>query len=150
MTPDDFMRRAIALGAACRKADGDRPFGAVIVRDGRIIGEGRNEAGSLKDPTAHSEMTAIRAASARLGSADLAGTEIYTSGEPCPMCAAAIAWAGIGRVIYAASGADAAALALGFPAAVVEAAKPIAARSIPAARLLADEAVAMMAAWDRP
>ncbi|MDA5192344.1 nucleoside deaminase [Govanella unica] len=132
MTAEDFMSRAIALGALCEKAAGDRPFGAVVVRDGQIIGAGRNRAGSLKDPTAHAELLAIRDACARTGSGDLSGAEIYASGEPCPMCAAAIGWAGIDRVVYGA----AAALA-------------VERRSPAVSRLLSSEAAAMMAAWTR-
>ncbi len=69
------------------------PFGAVITQNGRIIAEGYNQVTSANDPTAHAEVTAIRNACAALGTFDLAGCEIYTSCEPCPMCLSAIYWA---------------------------------------------------------
>ncbi len=76
------------------------PFGAVIVKDGEVISSGHNEVLSRRDPTAHGEVVAIREASRRLGTHDLSGCEIYTTGEPCPMCLGAIMWANIGRVYY--------------------------------------------------
>lgn len=147
MTKEDFLRRAIALARECSPAAGDRPFGAVIVKDGVIVGEGRNVAGSGHDPTAHSEIMAIRDACARLAANDLAGAEIYTSGEPCPMCAGAIWWAKLDRIVYAASSADAVALGLGVTTLAEDIRQPIGARSIPAEQLLAAEAVAVMSAW---
>ena len=104
----ELMRRAIDLSAASNKADGDRPFGAIVVKDGEIVGEGRNCAGSTCDATAHSEVVAIRDAGARLGTADLSGCEMYTSCEPCPMCAAAIHWARLDEVLFGATIDDAA------------------------------------------
>lgn len=94
-----FMMRAIELAhQGMRRGDGG-PFGAVVVREGAIIGEGWNQVISTNDPTAHGEIVAIRAACARLGSFSLEGCEIHTTGEPCPMCLGAIQWARIG-VIY--------------------------------------------------
>lgn len=93
-----YMREAIALAA-----EADRPFGAVIVKDGKIVARGKNFGKRLKDPTAHGEMAAIRACLADHGPEALHGATIYTSGEPCPMCMGAILWCRIGRVVYAAS-----------------------------------------------
>ncbi len=93
-----FMR--IALNEARR---GDYPFGAVIVKDGKLLALGRNLGRTHDDPTAHGEMTAIRRCLAVHGSAALKGATLYTSGEPCVMCIGAIIWCGIGRLVYAAS-----------------------------------------------
>jgi tRNA(adenine34) deaminase len=82
---------------------GDYPFGAVIVRDGEVIARGRNLGKTNGDPTAHGEMTAIRHCLADRGREALAGSTIYTSGEPCAMCMGAIIWCHMGRMVYAAS-----------------------------------------------
>ncbi len=95
---DGFMREAIGLAAQA-----DFPFGAVIVRDGKIVNRGMNLGRRLKDPTAHGEMIAIRRVLAHQGPDALKGATLYTSGEPCAMCMGAIAWCGITRVVYAAS-----------------------------------------------
>jgi len=98
--PEDegFMRMAIA-----EAAKGDFPFGAVIVRDGKVVATGRNLGVTNNDPTAHGEMVAIRRFVADNPAKDLKGATLYTSGEPCPMCMGAIVWCGLGRVVYAAS-----------------------------------------------
>src|SRR5665811_1126317 len=83
------------------------PFGAVVVKDGEIIGQGHNHVLSSKDPTAHAEVTAIRDASKNLHAFDLSGAEIYVNGLPCPMCMSAIFWARISKVYYGCSAADA-------------------------------------------
>jgi tRNA(adenine34) deaminase len=93
-----FMRLAIAEAAKA-----DFPFGAVIVRDGDVLATGRNLGKTTNDPTAHGEMVAIRHFVAARPAAELQGTTLYTSGEPCPMCMSAILWCGIGRVVFAAS-----------------------------------------------
>lgn len=82
-----------------RSGDGG-PFGSVIVKDGEVIASGHNEVLKRGDATCHGEMMAIREASKRLGTHDLSGCEIYTTGEPCPMCLGAIMWANIGKVYY--------------------------------------------------
>ena len=147
MDAQDFMRRAIELSAEARAADGDDPFGAVIVRDGRIVGEGRNRVGSDCDPTAHSEIMALRDASRRLGTPDLSGCEIYTSGEPCPMCMAAIWWAGLSRVVYGVPKAESGELGFSFAELAEDLARPMAERRIPNETLLTDEAIAAIRAW---
>jgi tRNA(adenine34) deaminase len=93
-----FMR--LALDEARR---GDYPFGAVIVRDGKVIARGRNLGKVHDDPTAHAEMTAIRRCLAEHGSAALRGSTLYASGEPCAMCMGAIIWGHVGRLVFAAS-----------------------------------------------
>lgn len=103
----NFLNRAIQL--ACQSIDGDGgPFGAVIVNNNQIIGEGHNQVTIINDPTAHAEIMAIRNACSNIQNFDLSGCTIYASCEPCPMCMAAIYWARISRVVYAASGDDAA------------------------------------------
>ena len=103
-----FMRRALALSLANAGSDKGGPFGAVVVKDGRIIGEGANRVTTQRDPTAHAEIVALRDAAKRLKTHDLTGAVLYTSCEPCPMCLAAIMWARIGRMVYSCSRADAA------------------------------------------
>jgi guanine deaminase len=105
-----FLQRAIELSRQGMKAGEGGPFGAVIVLDNEIIGEGRNMVISLNDPTAHAEILAIRNACARIGNFQLTGCDVYTSCEPCPMCLGAIYWARPLRVIYANTRKDAAAI----------------------------------------
>jgi tRNA(adenine34) deaminase len=95
---DVFMRMAIA-----EAAQGDLPFGAVIVRNKEVLEVGRNLAVTTNDPTAHAEMVAIRRFVATRPAGELKGTTLYTSGESCPMCLGAILWCGIGRVVFGAS-----------------------------------------------
>ena len=98
--PDVFMKRAIELARQGIARGEGGPFGAVVVRDGEIIGEGWNRVVSTNDPTAHGEISAIRDACARIGAFSLEGCEIHTTGQPCPMCLGAIHWARIGRIHY--------------------------------------------------
>lgn len=101
-----FMRRAFEMRDAAARA-GDQRFGAVIVKDGRIVGEAPSRVVTAGDPTAHAEMEAIRDAARRLGTRDLSGCEIYASTRPCPMCEAAAYWAGIARIRHGAGADDA-------------------------------------------
>jgi guanine deaminase len=101
-----FMRKAIALSIQNIEKGGG-PFGAVIVKDGKVIATGVNRVTRNTDPTAHAEVTAIRKASKKLGTFDLAGCDIYTSCEPCPMCLGAVYWAHIDRMYYGNTKADA-------------------------------------------
>ncbi len=89
---EKFMRRAVELSAQSVR-NGGGPFGAVIVRDGEIVGEASNSVTKDNDPTAHAEVNAIRRAAAKLDTFNLDGCDIYTSCEPCPMCLGAIYWA---------------------------------------------------------
>ena len=144
---ESFMRRAIAL--SCQGVEeGGGPFGAVVVRDGRIIGEARNNVVPGRDPTQHAEIVAIRAACAALGTHDLSGAVIYTSCEPCPMCLAAIWWARLGEVVYANDRAGAAATGFDDAAIYEEVARPLAQRRLPLRRLLADEARHAFRLWE--
>jgi tRNA(Arg) A34 adenosine deaminase TadA len=95
-----FMHRAIELARRGIQTGDGGPFGAVVVRDGEIIGEGWNRVIRTNDPTAHGEIIAIRDACARLGTFSLDGCEIHTTGQPCPMCLGAIQWARIARIFY--------------------------------------------------
>lgn len=107
MRNDDFMRKAIALAVENVK-NGGGPFGAVIVKDGEVVATGVNRVTANNDPTAHAEVSAIRAACIKLGTFDLTGCEIYTSCEPCPMCLGAIYWAHLDKIYYGANQLDAA------------------------------------------
>ena len=102
------MQRAIELAHKGMNSNAGGPFGAVIVKDGKIIGEGCNQVTSTNDPTAHAEMVAIRQACNLLNSFQLDGCELYTSCEPCPMCMAAIYWSRINVVYYSYTSKDAA------------------------------------------
>lgn len=146
MNEAGFMRRAIAL-SCLGVAEGGGPFGAVVVRDGRILGEGRNAVVPSRDPTAHAEIVAIRAACAALGTHDLTGATIYTSCEPCPMCLGAAWWGRIAEVVYANDRADAAAIGFDDAAIYEEVAAPLAARRLPLRRLLAGEAIEAFRLW---
>lgn len=99
--PSPHMARAFALARAAA-AEGEVPVGAVVVKDGRIIGEGANAPRARHDPTAHAEIQAIRAAAAALGDERLTGCDLWVTLEPCAMCAGAIAHARIARLYYAA------------------------------------------------
>lgn len=105
---NQFMKRAIELAMANVKSGKGGPFGAVIVKDGKIIAEGANQVTVIQDPTAHAEVVAIRNACKLLGNFDLSGCELYTSCEPCPMCLGAIYWARPEKVYYAATRIEAA------------------------------------------
>ena len=142
-----FIRRAVRLSAERMREGAGGPFGAIIVRDGQAIGEGWNRVTSENDPTAHAEVTAIRAACETLGTFSLAGCDIYTSCEPCPMCLAAIYWARIDRIFFANTRADAAAIGFDDELIYREISKPIADRLIPTVKLPLPEAAEVFAEW---
>lgn len=96
-----FMKRAIELSKMALQTGKGGPFGCVIVKDGKIVGEGHNQVTSTNDPTAHAEVVAIRNACKNLNSFQLEGCEVYTSCEPCPMCLGAIYWARPSKVYFA-------------------------------------------------
>src|SRR3954468_13609495 len=98
MYDETFMRRALALSARALDTPGTEPFGAVVVKDGAIVGEGFNHSVAHFDPTSHGEIEAIRDACRKLETVSLAGCDLYTSCEPCALCAAAMHIAGIGRL----------------------------------------------------
>ncbi|WP_028049048.1 nucleoside deaminase [Cellulomonas sp. URHD0024] len=103
---DRWLNQAVALATA-NVAEGGGPFGAVIVRDGVVIGTGQNRVTRDNDPTAHAEVVAIRAACNALDDFSLAGATLYASCEPCPLCLAACLWSRLERVVYAADRDDA-------------------------------------------
>jgi guanine deaminase len=142
-----FMQRAIDLAIENVNARRGGPFGAVVVRDNAILAEGTNLVTSALDPTAHAEVTAIRAACRAVATFQLSGCEIYTSCEPCPMCLGAIYWARPDRVYFACTRADAA--AAGFDDAYIYDQLPVppGERSIPMLGLMRAEAQAAFAAW---
>jgi tRNA(Arg) A34 adenosine deaminase TadA len=143
----EFLRRAIALAIQNVDTGGGGPFAAVIVREGRIVGEGVNTVTTTNDPTAHGEVNAIRAACKALGTFSLEGCDLFTSCEPCPMCLAASYWARIDAIYYGSSAADAA--RAGFDDAFLyeEFRKDQPARSLPVTQILSEEAWASFAAW---
>ena len=112
-TSKTHMRRAVELSAERMRANLGGPFGAVIVKDGKVIAEGFNQVTSTNDPTAHAEVVAIRTACKALDTFSLEGCEIYTSCEPCPMCLASIYWARLDAIYFGNSREDAAAIDLG-------------------------------------
>jgi guanine deaminase len=143
----EFLRRAIALAKENVTSGKGGPFAAVVVRDGEIVGEGANSVTATNDPTAHGEVNAIRAACKALGTFTLAGCQLYTSCEPCPMCLAAAYWARIDAIFYGCCAADAA--RAGFDDAFLydELRRKPAERKLPSTQLLGEEAWASFAAW---
>lgn len=143
-----FMRRAIALSLDMMRAGRGGPFGAIVVKDNQIIGEGYNKVTSTQDPTAHAEIVAIREACRTLGSFSLSGCEIYTSCEPCPMCLSAIYWARLERLYFANTRTDAAAIGFDDEKIYKEIGKPLADQRIPSTQLLAEEGTAAFREWE--
>jgi guanine deaminase len=143
----EFLRRAIALATENVLQGKGGPFGAVIVRDGRIVGEGTNTVTSASDPTAHAEVNAIRAACRTLAAFSLAGCELYTSCEPCPMCLAASYWARLDAIYYGSSASDAARAGFDDAFLYAEFQKDRQSRALPEQQMLEDEAKASFDAW---
>lgn len=141
------MRRAIALATENVRTGQGGPFGAVIVRAGKVIGEAANRVTRQNDPTAHAEVSAIRAACRALGTFTLQGCEIYTSCEPCPMCLAAIYWARMDRIYFGNTSADAARAAFDDAFLYREVAFPSPQRAIPSVPLLRDQAWESFQLW---
>lgn len=143
----DFMREAIRLSIEKMEANEGGPFGAVVVRNGEIVGRGWNRVTSTNDPTAHAEVVAIRDACSRLMTFSLAGLEIYSSCEPCPLCLAAIYWSRLDRIYYAATCDDAAAAGFDDRQFYLELRKPAEERAISVQQALRDEALVALQAW---
>ncbi len=141
------MREAIRISVEQMRAGEGGPFGAVVVKDGRIIARGWNRVSSSHDPTAHAEVTAIREACRALGDFRLAGCELYSSCEPCPMCLGAIYWARLERLYFAAGRRDAA--DAGFDDEFIYGEIPLAPaeRRLPTAQVLREAAVEAFAEW---
>jgi len=141
------MREAIRLSEhGMRRGDGG-PFGAVIVRDDQIIGKGWNKVLKTNDPTAHAEIVAIRAACKSIGDYWLEGCSMFVTCEPCPMCLAAIYWARIESITYAASRDDAAALDFNDAFIYGEVCLPHSDRAIGIHQVLRDDALRVMQLW---
>lgn len=146
MSNEELMRRAIDLAVENVK-NGGGPFGAVIARDGHIISTGVNRVTANNDPTAHAEVSAIRAACTKLGTFNLEGCVIYTSCEPCPMCLGAIYWAHIDKIYYGANQHDAAAINFDDSFIYRELELPMNKRRKPVENLLHNEALAPFNLW---
>lgn len=143
-----FMREAIGLANESVKANKGGPFGAVVVKDGVVIGRGSNEVTALNDPTSHAEIMAIRDACNTLGSFQLDGCEIYSSCEPCPMCLGAIYWARPDKLYYACSHSDAA--QFGFDDSYIydELSLPANARTIQTEQHMREEGLSSFKLWE--
>jgi len=142
-----MMKEAIALSLDNVLTGNGGPFGAVVVKDGKIIARGVNRVTNTNDPTAHAEVMAIRAACTALGTFQLTGCDIYTSCEPCPMCLGAIYWARPDRLFYANTKANAAAIGFDDQFIYEEMALPISERKLFTRQLLNSEALAAFEAW---
>lgn len=142
-----FMREAIRLSIRMMRRGRGGPFGAVVVKGGRIVGRGCNQVTSGNDPTAHAEVVAIREACQRLKTFKLEGCDLYTSCEPCPMCLAAIYWARIDRLYYGNTRKDAARIAFDDDFIYRQVALPIRRRTLMMKQLLHREALAAFVEW---
>lgn len=142
-----FLSKAITLARQGMQNKQGGPFGALVVKNNEIIGEGVNQVTSTNDPTAHAEMVAIRAACHTLASFQLSGCTLYTSCEPCPMCLGAIYWARPARVVFAAGREDAA--AAGFDDAFIyqELELPLSDRGLPIEQHLAESGAQLFREW---
>jgi len=141
------LRRALDLAREHSQAGINGPFGAVIVLNGEILGEGWNRVVELSDPTAHAEMLALRQACARRGSPWLEGAVLYANCEPCPMCLAAAYWARIERIVHAATREDAAAIGFDDRFIYEEFAKELKERSVEVVQALPEEGRAVFDEW---
>lgn len=148
MTPKELMQLAVRLSEENVKQGGG-PFGAVIARDGKVIATGTNRVTSDCDPTAHAEVSAIRAAAKALGTFDLSGCEIYTSCEPCPMCLGAIYWAHLDRMYYGNDKNDAARIGFDDTFIYEELSRDPSERKLKMEELLPDEAIRAFEMWDQ-
>ena len=154
MYDEQFMRRAIELAAQAVDIAGTRPYAAVIVKNGEIVGEGLNRSTGNFDPTSHGEVEAIRDACRNLKTLDLAGCDLYTSAEPCALCVSTMLIAGIARMYYGASVAQSDRV---FPrlrraetdVLRTQIALPVEKRAMPAEQKLDGEAVGVLKAWKK-
>ena len=148
MTNEELMRKAIELSIE-NVANGGGPFGAVIARNGEIIATGVNRVTANNDPTAHAELSAVRAAAEKLGRFDLSDCEIFTSCEPCPMCLGAIYWARLNKIYFANNKTDA--KNIGFDDSFIydELALPRDQRHLSAEEMMRNEAIKAFEAWTK-
>lgn len=157
MYQETFMRRAIELSSSALGIPGTEPFGAVVVKDGVIVGEGLNRSRLNSDPTSHGETEAIRDACRKLETTDLSGCDLYTSCEPCALCVAAMEIAGISQLYYAANLEQANSAMGSLPKSArspidskrlrAESGKPVDQRSMPSRQALGSEATDVLIAW---
>lgn len=147
MSDEEYLQQAIQLAAEHSDDGRNGPFGAVIVRNGEVVGKGWNRVVELSDPTAHAEILAIRDACRRLRTHHLGDCVLYASCEPCPMCLSAIYWARIPRVVFAASAEEA--RAVGFDDARIrdELCRDWGEREIEGIREASEEAREILEAW---
>lgn len=143
----EFMGKAISLAMANVVNLKGGPFGAVIVKDGKIVGNGSNQVTVINDPTAHAEIVAIRDATKNLNTFDLTGCEIYSSCEPCPMCLGAIYWARLDKLFYASTKDDAAAANFDDSHIYKEFALQKDERNLHSIQMMRDEAVKVFEEW---
>lgn len=143
-----FMMKAIQLARENVLKSNGGPFGAVVVKDGKIIGTGINKVTTNHDPTAHAEIVAIREACNHLQTFDLTGCEIYASCEPCPMCLGSIYWARLSKLYYAATKDDAAKANFNDAHIYREFNLPKEKRSLPSSQMLRDEALKVFESWN--
>ena len=150
MTTDDkyFMQRAIDISRKGMESNDGGPFGAVVVKDGKIIAEGNNRVTSSNDPTAHAEVVAIRNACTALDTFQLDGCIIYTSCEPCPMCLGAIYWARPDKMFYACTKEDAARIGFDDDFIYKEINLKIEDRTIPTVQIMNAEANEVFKSWE--
>ena len=154
---NSFMDRAIALSKTALTSPGTEPFGAVVVKDGVIVGEGLNQSLKAFDPTSHGETEAIRDACRTLQCVDLSGCELYSSCEPCAMCVATMEIAGIAKLYYAASMKDAGSVLGSLPKAkrhpidaerlLAQCGLPAQERDMPSEQQMREPAVAILEEW---
>ena len=146
-SPDIFMNEAIRLSFETMRNNTGGPFGAVVVKDGKIIARGFNQVVSSNDPTAHAEIVAIRDACKMLNDFQLTGCEIYTSCEPCPMCMSALYWSRVDKVFYANSKSDAAKIGFDDNFIYEELALPYSQRKIELIRIMENKAIEAFNEW---
>ena len=149
MTEQDkqFMTEAIQLSRNGMENNEGGPFGAIVVKDGKIVGRGNNKVTSSNDPTAHAEVTAIRDACKNLGTFQLDDCIIYSSCEPCPMCLGAIYWARPKKLYFACSRQDAANINFDDEFIYKEIPLPIDQRQIPTAQIMQEKGVEVFNDW---
>ena len=145
---NEFMKRAIELSIESVNKGGG-PFGCIIIKDEKIVSEGSNKVTSTNDPTAHGEIVAIREACKKINNFSLAGCELYSSCEPCPMCLSAIYWARIDKIYYANTRKDAQKIDFDDSLIYSEFQKNIGERKIPMIQMMRNEALKAFELWDK-
>ncbi len=146
---EKFMRMAIRVSEGNVTHALGGPFGAVIVKDGKLLAKSANKVTTILDPTAHAEVSAIRIACKKLKTYDLSGCVIYTSCEPCPMCLGAIYWAHIDKIYYANTKKDAQMIGFDDQFIYDEIALPMNSRKLQIEQILREEAQVAFRLWDQ-